>query len=205
MTGADTFAGTTLGHRSGSGTTTRTTADGRSGNGLRLQTATVTNDLYAARNTLTHRIQGPTSTATIELDYSTMANGDRAGLAMLRDSSAWIGVRRDNGTTRVVMTNGLTMDSSWNTTGTGTEARRRRRLRRPDLVAGQRRHPTRHRPPGPLLLQHRRHQLHQPRARRSRSTTPGSSSWATASAIFNYATQALGGAVTVRRFDLTTP
>ena len=57
-----------------------------SNNGLRLQTATVTNDLYTARNTLTHRIQGPTSTATIELDYSAMANGDRAGLAMLRDS-----------------------------------------------------------------------------------------------------------------------
>ena len=51
-----------------------------------------------------------------------MANGDRAGLAMLRDSSAWIGVRRDNGVTRVSMTNGLTMDSNWNTTGTGTEA-----------------------------------------------------------------------------------
>ena len=50
------------------------------------------------------------------------ADGDRAGLAMLRDSSAWIGVKRDNGATRVVMTNGLTMDSSWNTTGTGTEA-----------------------------------------------------------------------------------
>ena len=30
-------------------------------NGLRLQTATVTNDLYSARNTLTHRIQGPSS------------------------------------------------------------------------------------------------------------------------------------------------
>ena len=75
-----------------------------------------------ARNTLTHRIQGPTSTATIELDYSAMADGDRAGLAMLRDSSAWIGVKRDNGATRVVMTNGLTMNSSWNTTGTGTEA-----------------------------------------------------------------------------------
>jgi hypothetical protein len=29
---------------------------------------------------------------------------------MLRDSSAWIGVKRDNGTTRVVTTNNLTMD-----------------------------------------------------------------------------------------------
>ncbi|MBY8853817.1 glycoside hydrolase, partial [Saccharothrix sp. MB29] len=61
-------------------------------------------------------------TATIELDHSAMRDGDRSGLAMLRQSSAWIGVKRDNGQTRVVMTNGLTMDSSWRTTGTGTEA-----------------------------------------------------------------------------------
>ena len=94
-----------------------------------------------------------------------MRDGDRAGLAMLRDSSAWIGVKRDNGATRVVMVNGLTMDSNWNTTGTGTEAASADRLRRPDLAARQRRHPPRLRPPGTLLLQHRRRQLHPPRPR----------------------------------------
>jgi hypothetical protein len=67
------------------------------GSGLRLQTATVTGDLYSARNTLTHLILGPLSTATIQLDYSGMRDGDRAGLALLRDSSMWIGVKRDNG------------------------------------------------------------------------------------------------------------
>ncbi|WP_051393379.1 RICIN domain-containing protein [Glycomyces arizonensis] len=92
------------------------------GNGLRLQTATVTNDLYWARNTLTHRIQGPTSTATVELDVSGMADGDRAGLAMLRDSSAWIGVKREGGANRVAMVNNIEMDSSWNTVATGSEA-----------------------------------------------------------------------------------
>src|SRR4029078_157088 len=78
------------------------------GSGLRLQAATVTNDLYSARNTLPHRIQGPSSTATIELDYSTMRDGDRAGLALLRQASAWIGIKRDNGATRVVMTTART-------------------------------------------------------------------------------------------------
>lgn len=91
------------------------------GAGLRLQTATVTDDLYWARNTLTHRIPGPTSTATIELDCSAMVDGDRAGLAMLRDSSAWVGVKQDNGAKRVVMVTGLEMDGQWNTVGTGTE------------------------------------------------------------------------------------
>ncbi|MFD3505770.1 hypothetical protein ACFWWT_48485 [Streptomyces sp. NPDC058676] len=46
-------------------------------NGLTLRTATATNDLYWARNTLTHRIQGPTSTATIQLDYATIRDGQQ--------------------------------------------------------------------------------------------------------------------------------
>jgi hypothetical protein len=50
----------------------------------------VTGDPNNTHNTLTHRIQGPTPTATIELNYATM-------------------------------TKALTMDGSWNTTGTGRE------------------------------------------------------------------------------------
>ncbi|WIN00527.1 family 43 glycosylhydrolase [Actinoplanes oblitus] len=203
MIGPDTFTGGTLDPRwewNHNPDTSRFSV----GNGLRLATATVTGDLYNARNTLTHRIQGPTSTATIELDYSQMANGDRAGLAMLRDSSAWIGIRKDNGATRVSMTNGLTMNSSWATTGTGTEAAGA-------AVSG-----------GKIWL------------RVSADIRPGTGRTATFSystngstfttlgpaftltnawqffmgyrlALFNYATQALGGAVTVNRFDLTTP
>jgi beta-xylosidase len=122
MTGTDNFTSGTLGPQyewNHNPDTSKFTV----GNGLKLSTATVTSDLYNARNTLTRRIQGPSSTATIQLDYASMANGDRAGLAMLRDQSAWIGIRKDNGTTRVSMTNGLTMSTSgWTTTGTGSEA-----------------------------------------------------------------------------------
>ena len=203
MIGKDTFTGSKLGPAwewNHNPDTNRFSV----GNGLRLQTATVTNDLYNARNTLTHRIQGPSSTATIELDYSAMANGDKSGLAMLRQSSAWIGVVKNNGTTRVVMTDGLTMNSSWATTGTGSE-------RAGANVSG-----------GRIWL------------RSTADIRPGSGRQATFSystdgttfvplgpaftlnnaweffmgyrfGIFNYATQALGGAVTVRSFDLTTP
>ena len=90
MIGKDTFSGTKLGPRwewNHNPDTNRFSVN----NGLRLQTATVTNDLYNARNTLTHRIQGPSSTATIELDYSSMANGDRVGA---RDAAAVVGVDR---------------------------------------------------------------------------------------------------------------
>jgi beta-xylosidase len=203
LTGSDTFAGTTLGPQwewNHNPDTSRYSVN----DGLRLQTATVTSDLYSARNTLTHRIQGPTSTGTVELDYSAMRDGDRTGLAMLRQSSAWIGVKRDNGTTRVVMTNGLTMDGNWNTTGTGTEVASA-------AVSG-----------GRIWL--RANADIRPgsnRTARFSYSTDGTNFVSLGSAftlnnqwqffmgyrfgIFNYATQALGGAVTVRRFDLTTP
>ncbi|MEU7825526.1 family 43 glycosylhydrolase [Catellatospora sp. NPDC049133] len=203
MIGTDTFSGTALGPQwewNHNPDTSRYTVN----NGLRLQTATVTNDLYNARNTLTHRIQGPSSTATIALDYSSMRDGDRAGLAMLRDSSAWIGVKRDNGTTRVVMTNGLTMDGSWNTTGTGSE-------NASASISG-----------GRIWLRVNA-DIRPGSGRQARFSysTDGTNFTALGSAftlnnawqffmgyrfgIFNYATQALGGSVTVSRFDLTTP
>ncbi|MFF5077560.1 RICIN domain-containing protein [Actinoplanes sp. NPDC000266] len=204
MIGPDSFTGTALSAR-WEWNHNPDTSKFAVGNGLRLSTATVTNDLYNARNTLTHRIQGPASTATIQLNYASMANGDRAGLAMLRDRSAWIGVRKDNGATRVSMTNGLTMSASgWTTTGTGSEAAGA-------PVSG-----------GTVWL------------RVTANIQPGSGRTATFSystngstfttlgpalvlnndwqffmgyrfGLFNYATSTLGGSVTVNRFDLTAP
>ncbi|MEU6260228.1 glycoside hydrolase 43 family protein [Streptomyces griseorubiginosus] len=203
LTGVDTFNGTTLtpkwewNHNPDN-------SKWSVGNGLTLTTATVTDDLYWARNTLTHRIQGPTSTATIQLDHSAMKDGDRAGLALLRNSSAWIGVKRDGGATRVVMVNGLTMDSSYNTTGTGTE------------VAS-------------ATLSGSRVWLRANADIRPGAARPGTFSYSTDGttfvrlgpaftmgnewrffmgyryAVFNYATRALGGSVKVTRFELTGP
>ena len=90
-------------------------------NGLTLQTVTVTNDLYAARNTLSHRILGPTSSATIVLNYTEMADGDCAGFALLRDTSSWIGVQRSGSSYRVSFFSGLTMTATWSTASTGSE------------------------------------------------------------------------------------
>ncbi|WP_238006286.1 family 43 glycosylhydrolase [Dactylosporangium sp. AC04546] len=201
MIGADTFTTAVLGPQwewNHNPDNTRWSA----GNGLRLQTATVTGDLYSARNTLTQRIQGPASTAAVQLDYSAMADGDRAGLAMLRDASAWIGVRRDGSTTRVSMVTGLAMDSSWNTTSTGTEAASA-------VVSGGRiwLRATADIRPGSGR-----------QARFSYSTdgvtfTPLGTALTLNNAwqffmgyrygVFNYATRSLGGAVTVQRFEQT--
>ncbi|KAL4896142.1 glycosyl hydrolase [Aspergillus ambiguus] len=90
-------------------------------NGLILDTVTVTDDLYAARNTLSHRILGPQSSGTIHLNISSMASGDRAGLALLRDSSAWIGVVNDGGASHIGVTTELSMGTDWNTVSTGSE------------------------------------------------------------------------------------
>jgi beta-xylosidase len=83
-TGTDTFSGTSLGPAwewNQIPDPTKFTVN----NGLRLSTATVTTDLYQARNTLTHRIHGPNGVGTVVIDISNMADGDRAGLALFRD------------------------------------------------------------------------------------------------------------------------
>jgi beta-xylosidase len=93
-----------------------------SSSGLTLKTATVTNDLFTARNTLTHRIIGPKSHGTFKLDISKMTDGDRAGAALFRDVAAYIGVHKSGSSTQLVMVNNLTLDSSWTTKSPGTVA-----------------------------------------------------------------------------------
>ena len=120
-TGTDTFEGPALGHEwewNHNPDNAKWSFDG----GLKLEAATVTTDLYKARNTLTHRILGPQSTGTIELDVSGMKDGDVAGLALLRHFSAYIAVKKTGGASKISMVNGLAMDGSWNTTSTGSEA-----------------------------------------------------------------------------------
>ncbi|MFF1833375.1 family 43 glycosylhydrolase [Streptomyces sp. NPDC058231] len=203
MTGVDTFGGTTL-EPKWEWNHNPDNSKWSVNDGLTLRTATVTDDVYWARNTLTHRIQGPTSTATVQLDHSAMRDGDRAGLALLRDSSAWIGVKREGRVTRVVMVGGLTMDGNWNTTGTGCELASA-------IVPGS------------------RIWLRASADIRPGAARPGTFSYSTDGitftrlgpdfsmgddwrffmgyrfALFNHATQALGGSVRVTRFELSTP
>jgi len=92
------------------------------GAGLKLHTATVTDDFFVARNTLTHRIVGPEANATVELDYSAMKDGDYAGLASMRYDAGWIGVVRKGCQTTVQMVDYIEMekvDSEWQTAKLG--------------------------------------------------------------------------------------
>ncbi len=59
------------------------------------------NDFYTARDSICQRPPGPESIMTVEMDASGLENGDNAGLALLSNPSAWIGL--------VKSTNGLTL------------------------------------------------------------------------------------------------
>jgi beta-xylosidase len=116
----DKFAGETLGPAWQWNHNPDTTKFSLHNPGLTLHTATVTADLYAARNTLTRRLHGADPYGVVEIDFSNMADGDHAGLAALKDASAWIGIVRNGTEYRVVVTHGLAMGTYGGTTSTRT-------------------------------------------------------------------------------------
>jgi beta-xylosidase len=85
------------------------------GGGLILNTASVTDDLFHAKNTLTHRIPGPASAATVHMDISSMTPGDRAGLALFRDNMAYIAVSDST----ISLHKNLSLGAGWETLSTG--------------------------------------------------------------------------------------
>ncbi|KAI6785503.1 putative beta-xylosidase-like protein [Emericellopsis cladophorae] len=91
--------------------------------GLTLNTASVTNNFYQARNTLTHRTIGPKSSATWRLNVGDMVSGDVAGAVLIRDESAYIGVSKGScGSVSLVFVNNLILEEqngSWQTTAEG--------------------------------------------------------------------------------------
>lgn len=94
--------------------------------GLQLRPVTVTDDFFRARNTLTHRILGPKSTMTVELNTTYMADGDRAGVALLRYQAGWVGVAKDDGKLKFIAVNNVKMEANddgegWHTVDKGTE------------------------------------------------------------------------------------
>lgn len=65
---------------------------------LRLHTATVTDSIMKARNTVCERIFGPFAEGTAKLDVSQMKTGDKAGLCIIQNSKASLCISRtDNG------------------------------------------------------------------------------------------------------------
>lgn len=82
--------------------------------GLTLSTATVTTDIYYARNTLTHRTYGPHPGGVVQLDVTDMADGDRAGFAVLRDITHWVEISRTGDVFTLSTVHNATQDQSQN-------------------------------------------------------------------------------------------
>ncbi|KAL2159992.1 hypothetical protein VTH06DRAFT_1647 [Thermothelomyces fergusii] len=179
------------------------------GKGLVLHAATVAadDDLYSARNTLTHRAHGPFPSATLVLDVAGMADGDRAGLAVFRDRSSYVGIHSssssggDDKTYELVARFNMTLDE-WGSSATL------------DLGEVVERVPL---PAGVTRLWLRANMDARPngsRAARFEYSVDGGETFARIGgtyqlydnwpfflgyrfAVFNYATKALGGSVTV--------
>jgi beta-xylosidase len=91
--------------------------------GLNLKAATVTNNLLNAKNTLTHRIHGPKSRGTFRLNLGQMKDGDIAGMAIMRDTSAYIGLQKSGTTLKIVQVTGITVanqNGGWKVTSAGS-------------------------------------------------------------------------------------
>lgn len=74
---------------------------------MRLYTASVTNDPYQARNTLTQRVLGyhsdkTSSYGTVAIDISHMAEGDICGFGVFQDPMAFIGIKMIGGKKNVI-------------------------------------------------------------------------------------------------------
>jgi len=70
---------------------------------LRLKTGRIDNNFVLARNTLTQRTIGPTSSASVLVDVSQMKEGDFAGLSALQRDYGLVGVKVEDGQKSIVM------------------------------------------------------------------------------------------------------
>jgi beta-xylosidase len=70
---------------------------------LRLKTASITNTLTQAKNTLTQRTFGPECSGTTLLEVSKMKEGDFAGLTLLQKDFGLVGIKAENGSKRIIM------------------------------------------------------------------------------------------------------
>lgn len=78
---------------------------------LRLKAAQAT-DLKNARNTLTQRVQGPSSEGSVEIDLRGLKDGNTAGFGVFQFPYAYVAVQQEGGTRRIVMCNDGTIVES---------------------------------------------------------------------------------------------
>lgn len=74
--------------------------------------ASFANDLTHARNTLTQRVQGPSSSGTVELNSKGLKEGNIAGFGIFQSPYAYIAIRKEaSSQTLLMVNNGQVIDS----------------------------------------------------------------------------------------------
>lgn len=85
---------------------------------LRLKTSRIVDNIFAAPNTLTQRMEGLISRGTVAMDVSGMKDGDVAGLSAFSGDAGLISVKSENGVKYLVMsTNSVMLDRNKKITG----------------------------------------------------------------------------------------
>ena len=80
---------------------------------LRLKTSRVVDNLFAAPNSITQRMEGPTCTGVVALDVSKMQNGDVAGLSAFNGDAGVLSVVMDQNKKYIVMaSNSVVLDKN---------------------------------------------------------------------------------------------
>jgi beta-xylosidase len=80
---------------------------------LRLKTSRVVSNLYLAPNTITQRMEGPTSSGIISMEVSKMKEGDVAGFSAFNGNSGLLSVIMDGGRKYLTMsTNIVSLDNN---------------------------------------------------------------------------------------------
>jgi len=74
---------------------------------LRLKTCRVVNNLYAAPNTISQRMEGPRCSASVTIDIANMKDGDRAGMAAFNGHSGLLTIGRDDRQTWIAMSSSV--------------------------------------------------------------------------------------------------
>ncbi|MCJ7935939.1 MAG: hypothetical protein MUW56_20500 [Chryseobacterium sp.] len=79
---------------------------------LRLKTSRVVDNLYVAPNTLTQRMEGPTSSAVVAMDLKGMKDGDVAGFSAFNGDSGILSIVKEGNEKFIVFsTNEVSLDS----------------------------------------------------------------------------------------------
>lgn len=79
--------------------------------------ASLADSLLNARNTLSQRVQGPSSTGTVVMDVKGLKNGNIAGFGILELPYAFIAIQQTGDTRKIIMRNGETTVESIDFTG----------------------------------------------------------------------------------------